>query len=126
MPRVIRLEDQEAPPWEAAQDRLLKLKDGEGLTFRVDDDTWLIVLHVAGLGHLVTGCGEGDRDYFTLIERAFGDEPVTAFDGSNTSEYPRYAFVSEPLLLKALKTYYHSGRRDSECEWVLARDAIYG
>jgi hypothetical protein len=126
MARVTRVEDQEAPAWEAAQDRLLELKDGESLTFRVNDDTSLIVLHVADLGYLVTGCGEGDRDYFTLIERALGDEPVTAFDGGNTNEYPRFAFVSEPLLVKAVETYYYTGQRDSECDWVRDSDAVYG
>lgn len=126
MPRVTKFEYQDAPAWEVAEDRLLGLQDEEAISFHVDDDTWLIVLHAAGLGYRVTGCGIGERDYFTLIDRRLGDEPVTAFDGGNTNEYPRYSFVSEPLLLTALKTYYDTGQRDSDCEWVPERDSIYG
>lgn len=126
MHRVTRLDHEDAPAWEVAKDRLLAMKDGNFLSFNVDDDTWLIVLHIAGLGYLVSGSGVGERDYYNLIERQLGDEPVTAFNGGNTNEYPRYSFVSEPLLLKALNTYYHTGQRDHELEWVPEEDAVYG
>ncbi len=125
MPRVTRFDHQDAPTWAVVKTRLLAMPDGVCLTLAVDDDTSLIVLHVAVLGYLVTGCAEGDRDYFTLIERSLGDEPVTAFDGGNTNEYPRFAFVSELVLLKAVETFYLTGQRDDRCEWVLDKDAMY-
>jgi Immunity protein Imm1 len=126
MARVTKVGHQDAPAWEVAQKRLLELQDERTLSFSVADDTFLIVLRITALGYLVSGCGEGDRDYYTLIERTLGDDPVTAFDGGNTNEYPRYTFVSEPLLLKAVKTYFHTGQRDRECEWVPEEDAVYG
>jgi len=126
MPRVTKLDHQEAPTWEVVKTRLLGMQDGGFLTLAVDDDTWLIVLYIADLGYHVAGCAEGDRDYYNLIERSLGDDPVTAFDGGNTNEYPRFAFVSEQVLLKAAETFYLTGKRDDGCEWVLERDAIYG
>src|SRR4051794_36044003 len=109
---VTTLDNQTAPVWEVAKVRLLGLQDGDTLSFGVDDDTWLIVLHIAAFGYLVTGCGVGELDYYTLIERVLGDEPVTAFDGGNTNTYPRYVFVSESLMLKAVERYYATGMRD--------------
>ena len=125
MPGVTRVDHEDAPTWELVKSRLLGMRDGDSLSLDVDDDTWLIVLHIAELGYLVSGCAKGERDYYALIERSLGDDPVTAFDGGNTNEYPRYAFVSEPLLLKATETYYLTGQRDDCCEWVLEEDAIY-
>ena len=125
MSRVTQLDYKPAPTWEEARSRLLELRDGDTLSFEVEDDTWPIVLHIAELGYLVSGCGEGERDYFTLIERNLGDEPVSAFDGGDTRVFARYAFVTAPLLLKALEIYYFTGQRDRECEWVPAEDALY-
>ena len=125
MTRVTKLDFQAAPSWEVAKARLLALKDGEDLAFAVDDDNYLVVLYIAAFGYLVSGLGVGERQYHTLIERGLGDDPVTAFDGGNTNVYPRYVFVSNPLLLKALETYYFTGTRDKSCEWVLDRDAVY-
>jgi hypothetical protein len=88
-------------------------------------DAWLIVLRNAELGFLVTGCGIGEREYFTLIDRALGDDPVTAFDGGNTNDHPRHAFVSESLMLRAVAAFYETGQRDEGCEWVPDRDAMY-
>jgi hypothetical protein len=122
---VTKFDHQTAPSWETAKARLLALADGESISLGVDEDTWLIVLHIDAFGYLVTGCGEGEKDYHTPIERASGDEPVTAFDGGNTNIYPRYVFVSAPLMLKAVQTYYFTGARDTSCDWVLDRDAVY-
>lgn len=113
------------PTWERVRACLLDLRDGGSASVDAGDDTWLIVLHIAELGYLVTGCGEGERDYFTLIERSLGDDPVTAFDGGNTNEYPRYSFVSKPVMLGALATFYATGQRDREYEWVPEEDAVY-
>jgi hypothetical protein len=119
------LDDQEAPQWEIFKTRLLGMQDGTSLSLNVDDDTWLVVLYIADVGYLVGGCALGDRDYYSLIESSLGDDPVTAFDGGNTNEYPRFAFVSQAVLLKAVETYYLTGQRDVSCEWVLAQDAVY-
>lgn len=126
MPHVTLVGNNEpAPSWDEARSRLLALRDGEFFSLGVDGSTWLVILYIAELGYLVSGQGVGDRDYFTLIERGLGDEPVTAFDGGNLNEYPRHTFVSAPTLFKAARTYYSSGVRDSECEWVPAEDAVY-
>lgn len=125
MAKVKFVGDAEASSWEASRDRLLRLVDGSSLSLDVDNDTWLIVLHIAEFGYLVTGCGEGEKDYFTLIDRSLGDAPVSAFDGGNTNDYPRYVFVSEALLLKATEYYYRTGQRSPECEWVPDQDAMY-
>jgi hypothetical protein len=125
MPGVTRLDNEAAPAWDVAQLRLLGLRDGESLSFDVDEDTWLIGLHISGFGYLVTGCGVGERDYFTLVERTLGDEPVTAFDGGDTRVFVRYAFVSAPIMLKAVETYYLTAERDRESEWVSDGDAMY-
>jgi hypothetical protein len=125
MARVTRLDQLQAPAWEVAKARLLALRDEESLSFGVDDDTWLVVLYIAALGYLVTGCAVGERDYYTLTEPALGDEPVTAFDGGDTHVYPRHVFVSASLLLKAVQTYYLTGTRDASCDWVSDRDAVY-
>ncbi len=117
--------DQPASSWEAARHQLLELQDGDSLSLGVDGDTWLIVLHISAFGYLVSGQGVGDRDYFTLIERSLGDDPVTAFDGGNMNDYPRFTFVSTGLMLKAVETYFHSGVRDGECEWVPEEDSVY-
>lgn len=94
-PGVVTLDGQEAPPWEVAEGRLLDLRDGKSLSFETEGDAWLIVLHISAYGFFVTGCSKSDRDYFTLIERTLGDEPVTAFDGGDTRVFVRYAFVSQ-------------------------------
>jgi hypothetical protein len=125
MVRVTKVDQQDAPSWEVAKTRLLALRDGESVSFAVDDDTWLIVLYIDAFGYLVTGCGQGELDYYTLVEPALGDEPVTAFDGGNTNIYPRYVFVSSPLLLKAVQTYYLTGTRDTSCDWIPDRDCVY-
>jgi hypothetical protein len=125
MKPVTKVENATAPSWDVAKSRLLALPDGDTLSFGVDDDTWLIVLYIAALGYLVTGCGAGELNYYTLIERVLGDEPVTAFDGGNTNTYPRYVFVAESLMLKAVETYYITGMRDKSCDWVLDCDAVY-
>jgi hypothetical protein len=116
---------EDAPPWEEAERRLLELPDGGSISFDVGCGAFLIVLHIAEYGYLVTGYERGERDSFTLIERTLGDDPVTAFDGGDTRVFVRYAFVSQPLLLKALKTYYLTGKRDRECEWVPESEAVY-
>jgi hypothetical protein len=125
MPQVTIVGNEPPSSWEAARLQLLGLPDGGSLSFGVDGSTWLIVLHISAFGYLVSGQGMGDRDYFTLIERSLGDDPVTAFDGGNMNDYPRYTFVSADLMLKAVKTYFHSGVRDGECEWVSEEDAVY-
>lgn len=129
MPKVTRLTygdgAEDTPSWERVRDCLLALGDEKSASVEVGGETWLIVLRSAPLGYLVTGLGEGEKDYFTLIERALGDDPVEVFDGGNLSDFPRYAFVSEPLMLKAVGTFYMTGERDRECEWVLAQDAMY-
>ncbi|QJW95833.1 hypothetical protein [Frigoriglobus tundricola] len=104
VPGVVTLDGQEAPPWEVAEARLLEMRDGESLSFETEGDAWLIVLHIAEYGYLISGCERGEVNYFTLVERARGDEPVTAFDGGDTRVFVRYAFVTQSLLLKALKT----------------------
>lgn len=43
----------------------------------------------------------------------------------NTNEYPRYTFVSESVMLGALVTFYATGQRDNEYEWVPEEDAVY-
>jgi len=109
------------PTWERVKDCLLGLKDGGSASVDADDDTW----HIAEFGYLVTGHGEGELDYFTLIERSLDDDPVTAFDGGDTNEYPRYTFVSQPVMLGALATFYATGQRDNKFEWVPAEEAVY-
>jgi hypothetical protein len=111
--------------WEEVQSRLLGLRDGESISLDADDESWLIVLRISEFGYLVTGCGIGERDYFTLIERSLGDEPVSAFDGGDTRIFVRYAFVSESVLLRVARTYFQTGERDRGYEWVLDGDAIY-
>jgi hypothetical protein len=123
--RVTKLDNQPAPAWEAAKRQLLALADGEAVSLSAGEDAWLIVLHIEALGYLVAGCGDGEKDFHTLIERVLGDEPVAAFDGGNTNIYPRYVFVSAPHMLKAVQTYYCTGARDTSCDWVLDRDAVY-
>ena len=122
---VTKVDNQDAPPWEVVKTRLQQMQDGTFLTLAVDENTWIVVLYVAALGYLVCGCADGDRDYYVLIQRDLGDDPVTAFDGGNTNDYPRFAFVSESVLLRAAETYYLAGRRDNSCEWVLEKDARY-
>ena len=58
MAKVKVVGDAEASSWEATRDRLLGLLDGRSVALDVDDDTWLIVLHIAEFGYMVTGCGE--------------------------------------------------------------------
>lgn len=125
MPGVTRLDNDLAPGWEAAERRLTGLRDGESLSFGVDDDTWLVVLYISELGYLVTGCGVGERDYFTLIDRALGDAPVTAFDGGDTKVFVRHALVSSEIMLKAVKAYYLTGERDRGSDWVSDADFFY-
>jgi immunity protein Imm1 of predicted polymorphic toxin system len=125
MPRVTMFDDHEAPTWEVVRDHLLSMQDEKGVTLAVDDETCLIVYYFSGLGYFVSGQAVGDRDYSNLIERSLGDEPVSAFLGGNTNECPRHAFVPSSTLLKAVETYYRTGQRDPDCEWVLAQDAIY-
>jgi hypothetical protein len=120
--RVTKLDDRPAPSWVFVQPRLLALRDGGYLSFAVGDDGWLVVLHVAAYGYLVTACGVGEVDCHTLVEPELGDEPVPAF-GVGTSTYPRYVFVSKPLLLKAAEAFYFTGGRDTTCEWVRDCDA---
>jgi hypothetical protein len=112
-------------PWDVARLHLVGLKDSETVTLTAGQGAWLIVLFIADLGYLVTGSGKREKDYFTLIERSLGDDPVSAFDGGNMNEYPRHTFVSQPLMLKAAEVYYRTGQRDPNCEWVPAEDAVY-
>ncbi len=114
-----------APVWEAVKARLLGMRDGDFTSLWVNEDTCLIVLFIADLGWLVTGCEEGEKEYYSLIERSLGDDPVTAFDGGNMNNYPRFTFVSEQVLLKATKRYFLTGERDPGCEWVIEGDASY-
>ena len=109
VPRVTKVDNEEAQSWEAARHCLLGLRDGDALSLYVGDDAWLIVLFIAELGYLVTGCADGEKVYYNVIERSLGDDPVTAFDGGDTHDYPRYAFVSEPLMLKVTESYFQSG-----------------
>ncbi len=129
MSRVRRLGtdygDLEDPEWEQAKEILSGIPDGRTVSVDADDEHWLIVLHIAELGYLVTGSQEGDGDYFTLIDRSLGDDPVTAFDGGNTHEYPRFSFVDYPMMLQAVETFFRSGHRDKSFEWVPEEDAVY-
>ena len=113
------------PTWEQVRTCLLGLRDEQTHPVDAGKDAWLIVLRSANHGYLVTGCGIGERDYFTLIDRTLGDDPVTAFDGGDTHEYPRHAFVSESLMLRAVAAYYETGQRDQRYEWVPDGDAMY-
>ena len=114
-----------SPTWEQVKSLLIDLPDEKTVSISVGDDAWLIALHSASIGYLVTGNGQGERDYFTLIDRNLGDEPVTAFDGGNENEHPRYAFVGESLALKVFEIFYLTGNRDGDAEWVQAQDAMY-
>ncbi len=114
-----------SPTWEQVRSRLIGLPDEKTVSISLDDGAWLIALHSVGTGYLVTGYGQGERDYFTVVDRTSGDEPVTAFDGGNENEHPRYAFVGERLALKVFKTFYLTGIRDGDAEWVRAEDAMY-
>jgi hypothetical protein len=129
VPKVTRLtygdNAEDAPTWERVKNCLLALRDEKSATVEVNDETWLIVLRSALFGYLVTGLSEGEKSYYTLIERTLGDEPVTVFDGGNLSDFPRHSFVSEPLMLKAVGMFYSTGERDRDCEWVPDRDAMY-
>jgi hypothetical protein len=125
MPAVTKIDNEAAPPWEVARARLLSMQHEDGLCMDVDCDTWLIIYFFSGLGYFVTVCALGDRDYFNLIDRSLGDEPVTVFLGGDTNTCPRYAFVSAELVLKAGETFYRTAERDLECEWVPDKDAIY-
>jgi hypothetical protein len=101
------------------------LTDGKSVTVDGNDDTWLIVMFFAERGYLVVGHASNDKEYFNLIDRRLGDDIVTAFDGGDTRQFPRYVFIGEPLLLKAVETFFWSGRRDETCEWVNDREATY-
>ncbi|QEL16460.1 Imm1 family immunity protein [Limnoglobus roseus] len=118
-------DSEQSPTWERVQERLLALKHEKTLTLDVDDDTFLIVLFTEPVGYLVSGCGVGDKDWHTLIDRSLGDDIVTAFDGGDTRSFPRYVFVDAPLLLKAMETYYRTGERDRTCEWVETDQTFY-
>lgn len=117
--------DRDAPSWEEVEQQFIGLKNNGFWSLSVDDNTAMVILLIAEFGYLVSGQAVGDIDFYTLIDSTLGDDPVTAFDGGNTNEYPRYAFVSTPLLLKAMKTYYFTGQRDETCEWVLSEDTMY-
>lgn len=117
--------DGDSLAWYEVQSRLIGLRDGGSSVLVADDDSGFVILRISEFGYLVTGCGIGERDYYTLIDRSLGDEPVTAFDGGDTRVFIRYVFVSEPVLLKAAKTYYLTGKRDGDCEWVRDEDAMY-
>jgi hypothetical protein len=119
------VDNKDAPPWDIVKERMLRLPGSGSMTLSVDDDTWLIVLHISKLGYMVTGSGIGEKDYFTLIEPSLGVDPISAFDGGNINDYPRHTFVSEPLLLKATEFYYRTGQRNPECDWVPEEDAVY-
>jgi hypothetical protein len=125
MRRVSVVGNQLATSWEDAETQLLSLQDVDSVCFRVDDETCLIVLYIAAYGYYVVGSGEGELDYYALVERDLGDEPVTAFDGGNTNVYSRYVFVSLAAMLQALRTYYFTGTRDASCDWIDDRNTRY-
>jgi hypothetical protein len=125
VPLVVRIDNEDSPTWDVVRSRLVGLADGQSVSLYVDDETFLMVLFVADLGYLVTGGWSGERGYFALVERGLGDAIVTAFDGGNTREFPRYAFVSRPLMLRAAEWHFRTGERDAGCEWVDERDATY-
>jgi hypothetical protein len=125
MAEHIRCNHEDATSWEVAKNRLSGLKDGESVTLDAGPDAFLIVLVIADLGYYVTGCGVREKDYFTLVERSLGDDPVTAFNGGDTNVYPRHTFVTQTLMLRAAQAYHQNGQRDPACEWVPEEDAVY-
>jgi hypothetical protein len=67
-----------------------------------------------------------DREYFNLIESGLGDEITEAYLAHELYSFPRYALVGQETLLRAARTFYETGQRDPNCEWVPERDAFYG
>lgn len=87
-----------------------------------DEDSWLIVTHQPDVGFTVMGCGVDDRDYFDLADHSLGEAPTSFSYHGETSSLPRFLFVGEEMMLRAMRFFYETGRRDGSLSWWNERE----
>ncbi len=75
------------------------------------------MVHVPQTGFMVFGIGLQERDYFTLYDPALGEEMTKFYYAGESSQLPRFAFVCEALMLRAMRFFYETGRRDDGLSW---------
>jgi hypothetical protein len=127
MPAVSRVNDCFNPTWDLTQRLLIELQSRPGtqVSLHVDDDTCLIIEFVEGFGYYAIGSWPSDRDYFNLIESRLGDEITEGHLAHELICVPRHTLVSQATLIRAAKTFYDTGERESTCEWVTENEAHY-
>jgi hypothetical protein len=125
MPSVKWMNEQENPDWTsivAAIHDLPNHDDDRYVTVNVDDDSWFVVYYVPNLGYYLSGCGIGERDYFTLTCPPEGRDPVRVWMAGEHITRPRKAFVPETVALQALRHYFDTGQKDSSLAWEREND----
>ena len=82
-----------------------------------DEETWLIVIHVAQTGFVVYGLGLHDKDYYFLSDPDLDEEMMEYHYAGEPAWLPRFAFVNEALMLRAMRSFYETGKRDETFYW---------
>jgi len=98
---------------------------GTQVSLEVGDDHWLIIEHVGDVGYFVCSSLPTDRNCFNLIDPGLGDAITEGWLALERYTFPRYALVGQEMMLKAARTFFETGVRDLNGEWVSGKDAFY-
>jgi hypothetical protein len=88
------------------------VEDGDGAMFIVSYDT------ANQLGYFVTAKERGELQELVLVDPTLGRDRVTGNIGGQGDERPRFVFVDQSLVAKALEEFYRTGRRGAGCTWL--------
>jgi hypothetical protein len=118
-------EDVANPDWYTVKQVLLSLKTNPYDQISLhsgSEDSWLITSYKEQYGFYVMGVGLDELDYSVLYEPDKTDEIIAFWDGQNCMGQPRFVFVDENVMLKALEVFYRTGQRDQSLNWWLEHE----
>lgn len=87
-------------------------------------DDGLTIYFVPNLGFYVSGCGENESDYFTVVERPKRGDSVLAFVAGDEATYVRGAFISVHSAKRAAMHFLETGERAPDLTWWAADDVM--
>lgn len=87
-------------------------------------DRSLLIFYIKDFGYYVTGTFEDEGNYFVLVDYTLGDKLVIATIDADERAIYRFVFVSEEVVVRAVTTYYMTGKRDKSLDWLVETDVL--
>ena len=116
-----------SPTWNDVEHSLRGLKQNKDSWISIGDQTdenWLVVYFIPSYGYYVSGCGLGDIDYYTLVDRNVAADVVDVYLAGDVGAYTRNSFVDEATTLEALQTFFETGSRKASLSWELTTSVM--